>query len=121
MNLLLFILACWGMTQILVYGKIFDRIRPTHEFFRCTMCVGFHVGWFVFLLFRMMGMWAETYPFAWALLAGCISSATSAALCDVFSDGLVITLRRDHLDTMLKEVEEMSQEDLLDEYREIQS
>jgi len=41
MLLLVFILACYGLTNILTYGKIFDKIRPKEHFFHCSMCVGF--------------------------------------------------------------------------------
>ena len=52
MELITFILCAYGLTQIVVYGKIFNKIRPTKgragELFRCPMCMGFHVGWFLF-------------------------------------------------------------------------
>jgi len=52
MELLYFILCAHGLTQILVYGKIFDRIRPTKgklgELFQCPMCIGMWVGAFLF-------------------------------------------------------------------------
>jgi len=41
-----FILACYGMTIILCYGTIFDKIRPNHKFFKCPLCIGFWVGIF---------------------------------------------------------------------------
>ena len=41
MSLIIFILAAYGLTQILVYGSIFDLIRPTTgklgELFQCSM------------------------------------------------------------------------------------
>ena len=44
MDLLYFVLAAFGLTQILVYGTIFDSIRPSTgklgELFRCSMCLG---------------------------------------------------------------------------------
>jgi len=92
MNLLIFFLVCWGMTQILVYGEIFDAIRPRHKFFHCTMCVGFHVGWVVYLLFWSMGLWADQYQLQWAFISGCMSSAVSKALCDVFDNGIIFVM-----------------------------
>ena len=51
MNLVWFILCAYGLTQILVYGSIFDKIRPKKtwlngfgELFHCPMCMGFWVG-----------------------------------------------------------------------------
>jgi len=55
MELLLFILIAYGLTQILVYSDmpILKKLRPTKEsykgygkVFHCPMCMGFHVGWF---------------------------------------------------------------------------
>ena len=54
MELITFVLAAYGLTQILVYGKIFDRWRPQRgrlkKLSTCPMCMGFHVGWFLMLL-----------------------------------------------------------------------
>lgn len=76
MELVLFTLACYGATQILVYGRVFDRIRPKAHFFHCTMCVGFWVGLFVALFFFSIN------PF----LGACVSSGTSYALNVLFGD-----------------------------------
>jgi len=47
MELLTFILIAYGLTQILVYGEIFNRLRPKKGrlkgFATCPMCIGFHV------------------------------------------------------------------------------
>jgi len=90
-SLIVFILACYGLTQILVYGKIFDAIRPKYKFFHCTMCVGFWVG---ILFYILMGIYSidfsnniKTLQF-WseAFVMGCISSGTSYALSCIFGD-----------------------------------
>ena len=54
MNFIWFCLISYGLTQILVYGKIFDPIRPKSgklgQLLKCPMCTGFWVGlflWFV--------------------------------------------------------------------------
>jgi len=74
---LLFTLACTSATDILVRGVIFAPLRswvfawwhhkvgPYWVPFRvkntarkmvgCSMCMGFHVGWFMYLLFHMCG------------------------------------------------------------------
>jgi len=92
LSFLVFILACFGLTQILAKGKIFSFIRPKHHFFHCSMCLGFWVG---ILLYVMM--WAiddahfvhhiKTIKF-WgkAFIMGCLSSGTSYALSSIFSD-----------------------------------
>ena len=54
MDLLYFILCSYGLTQILIYGSIFDSFRPKDgklgELFRCPMCMGFWAGSFLFNL-----------------------------------------------------------------------
>jgi len=91
MELLYFILASWGFTQVLVYGKIFDKFRPKDgffgELFSCPMCTGFWVGivhWFFFDL--QCGI----------IQAGFISSATSYVFCMLFNDfGLNIKVNKE--------------------------
>lgn len=87
MTLLTFILACYGMTMIAVYGKIFDAIRPHHYFFKCTMCMGFWVGLINAVCFFDM-------PFS-AFIAGCISSGTSYFISRLVNDdGIAINLKK---------------------------
>ena len=54
MFLFYFILVCYGLTSILLYGSIFDTIRPKEglmgKLFKCPLCLSFHVGWFVAIL-----------------------------------------------------------------------
>ena len=87
MELLYFILSGYGLTQILVFSTIFEKIRPTHHFFHCPMCVGFWVG----VLLLLLNPFTELFTFdvSWvnALLLGSISSATSYALCMIIGDG----------------------------------
>jgi hypothetical protein len=78
-NLLFFILVCYGLTQILVYGSIFNKIRPKHHFFHCPMCVGFWAGVLVFWFFN-------PFNFILASSYGCLSSGTSYAFCQIFGD-----------------------------------
>lgn len=95
MDFLLFVLACWGMTQILVFGRIFDRIRPKHQFFHCAMCMGFWVGALVFLGFWLGGVHLFPNPWLGSFLGGCVSSATSFALTSLFRDGGLYIKRQD--------------------------
>jgi hypothetical protein len=92
MELIYFILASWGLTQILIYGTIFDSIRPKQgffgELFKCPMCLGFWVGLFNWFMFMVQ------FNF---LAAGFISSATSYALCMLFNDfGLNIKINKEN-------------------------
>ena len=95
MEVLLFVLIAYGLTQILVYSDmpIIKKLRPKKtsykgygKVFHCPMCMGFHVGWFLLLL----SPWTELFTFdvsiANALLLGCLSSATSYVLNMVFGD-----------------------------------
>ena len=59
------------MTNILVYGKIFDKIRPKKYYFHCMMCIGFAVGVFVSFFINL----DINYFFS-----GCLSSGTSYIL-----------------------------------------
>ena len=87
MILLSFILACYGMTMIAVYGKIFDAIRPQHHFFKCTLCMGFWVGVINAACFFNL-------EFSW-FVAGCISSGTSYLLSRIADDdGLTIKVKK---------------------------
>jgi len=86
MSLVFFVLCSYGITQILVYSKIFEKIRPNHYFFKCPMCMGFWVGVF---LFSING-WTELFTYKYlplnALLLGGLSSGTSYVLCRLFGD-----------------------------------
>lgn len=90
MELLTFILCAYGLTQIIVYGTIFNRLRPVEgklgKFFRCPMCVGFHVGWFLMLLSPFTELFSFDATVINALLLGWLSSGTSYILNMVFGD-----------------------------------
>ena len=97
MQLIYFIFVAYGLTQILVYGSIFDSIRPTKgklgELFQCSMCLGFWVGIIVYGL----SFYTELFTFelngANPFLLGCLSSGTSYILSQVFGDeGIKIKL-----------------------------
>ena len=86
MQLLWFILVCYGLTQVLVYGTIFQNIRPKHHFFHCPMCMGFWSGVIVYGL----SFYTELFTFElnWAnpVILGSLSSGTSYALSMLFGD-----------------------------------
>ena len=81
-----FILACYGLTQVLVYGSIFNSIRQKHHFFNCPMCMGFWTG----VLVCLISPWTELFTFETnlvnLLLCGWLSSGTSYALCMIIGD-----------------------------------
>ena len=87
MSFLYFVLCAYGCTQILVYSKIFDRLRPSYYFFHCPMCVGFWVGAILVLLNPFTELFTFDVSIVNAFLLGCLSSGTSYALCMLISDG----------------------------------
>ena len=87
MHLIYFILASYGLTQIIVYSTLFKPFRPSYHFFHCPMCVGFWSG----VLLMILNPFTELFTFGVtivnALLLGCLSSGTSYMLCMLVSDG----------------------------------
>ncbi len=77
MNILIFILVAYGLTQILVDGRIFNKIRPKHYFFKCAMCVGFSTGIFLWLLSPHTTLFIFDNSIITGFLLGCLSSGTS--------------------------------------------
>ena len=86
MNLLLFVLAAYGLTQIIVFGSIFNKIRPSHHFFHCPMCVGWWVGLFLWAINQYTELFTFEYSITTAFLLGCVSSGTSYILNMIFGD-----------------------------------
>ena len=86
MNLIYFILICFGITQILCFATIFDSIRPKYHFFHCPMCIGFWVGFFVWALSPYTELFNFDYTIINAFICGCISAGTSYLLGMVVND-----------------------------------
>ena len=87
MDLVYFILCSYGLTQVLCFSKILERLRPPHYFFHCPMCVGFWVGVFLLLLNPFTELFTFDVTVVNALLLGWLSSGTSYVLCMLISDG----------------------------------
>lgn len=89
-GLLYFVLAAYGITQIIVYGSIFNPVRPTKgklgEFFRCPMCVGFWVGVILWVFNHNTELFTFEYTFANLFILGGIASGTSYLLTMLFGD-----------------------------------
>ena len=93
MGLIYFILCAYGMTQILVYGSIFNNIRPSKqsykglgELFHCPMCMGFSVGAFLWSINGFTELFNFEYKFINLLLLGSLSSGSSYVLNMIFGD-----------------------------------
>ena len=108
MELLTFILIAYGLTQILVYGSIFNKLRPVKgklkDFTGCSMCMGFHVGWLLMLLSPFTELFNFDVTVVNFFLLGWLSSGTSYLLNMVFGDdGIQLRIGENdgtkHLDT----------------------
>lgn len=65
MKIFLFILLAYGITNIAVFGSIFERWRNFWykkspkifgKLFTCPMCLSFYVGWILSQLFNYYGL-----------------------------------------------------------------
>lgn len=89
-NIGIFILVAYGITQILCYGKIFDKIRPKTgffgELFKCSMCTGFWTGFALWCIKPLTNLYSFDNSIVTGLLLGCLSSGTSYLLDKIVSD-----------------------------------
>ena len=100
MDLLYFVLVAHGLTQILVYGKIFESIRPTQgwigELLSCPMCTGFWSGVFLWVTNDYTTLFSYDFSLLTGLFMGCLSSGTSYILSVLFDDkGMKISREED--------------------------
>jgi len=76
--MLTFTIACIGMTQILVYGKIFDKVRPTSgwfgDLFKCPMCTGFWTGVILWAISPFTTLFTFDQSLVTSFVLGCYSS-----------------------------------------------
>ena len=93
MDLLYFVLSAYGLTQIIIYGSIFNKVRPSKDWlggfgklFHCPMCLGFHVGWFLFTINGFTELFTFEYTVANFFICGWLSSATTYALVNLYGD-----------------------------------
>tara|TARA_Y100001937_G_C7080498_1_gene312720 strand:+ start:483 stop:791 length:309 start_codon:yes stop_codon:yes gene_type:complete len=90
MELAYFILCAYGLTFILVYGSIFDSIRPKSgklgQLFHCPLCLGFWVGVFLWGINHFTELFTFEYNLINGLLLGCLSAGTSYFLSMVLND-----------------------------------
>jgi len=86
MSLIYFVLCAFGLTQLIVYSRLLKSIRPKHHFFHCSMCVGFHVGWFLWAINGFTELFTFDYSLTNAFVLSCVSSGTSYVLSMVFGD-----------------------------------
>ena len=88
MELIIWILAAYGMTQILVYGSIFDTprdwIKTNSTFFgdliSCVMCTSTWVGFFFSLTFFSPTIDLVSIPYSNIFFDGLLASGSVWAL-----------------------------------------
>ena len=75
---------------MLVYGSIFNSIRPKEgklgELFHCPLCTGFWVGIFLWSINCFTELFTYDYNYINALLLGSLSSGTSYFLSMMLDD-----------------------------------
>tara|TARA_Y100001938_G_C7757907_1_gene267167 strand:- start:24 stop:329 length:306 start_codon:yes stop_codon:yes gene_type:complete len=89
-NFIWFCLISYGLTQILVYGKIFDPIRPKSgklgQLLECPMCTGFWVGLFLWFVKDYTQLFTFDDSIITAFLCACAGSGASYIPNVVFGD-----------------------------------
>lgn len=100
MELIYFILCAYGMTFIIVYGSIFDSIRPRNgklgELFKCPLCVGFWSGVILWSINGFTELFSFDYNFTNAFIMGSISAGTSYFISSIIEDnGISIKLSKE--------------------------
>jgi len=89
-NFIWFCFIAFGLTQILVYGSIFESLRPKEgklgELFRCPMCMGFWVGVFLWLIKDFTTLIIFDSSIVTGLFCGFVSSGVSYILSMLFGD-----------------------------------
>ena len=90
MTFIWFSLISYGLTQILVYGKILDPIRPKTgklgQLLSCPMCTGFWVGLFLWSVKDYTQLFTFDNSFVTGLLLGFAGSATAYVGNTLFGD-----------------------------------
>ena len=90
MTFIWFCLVSYGLTQILVYGKILDPIRPKSgklgQLLECPMCTGFWVGLFLWSVKDYTQLFTFDNSFVTGLLLGFAGSAAAYVGNTLFGD-----------------------------------
>lgn len=91
MTFIWFCLVSYGLTQIIVYGKILDPIRPKSgklgQLLSCSMCTGFWVGLFLWFVKDYTQLFTFDNSIVTGLLLGFAGSAAAYIGNMVFGDG----------------------------------
>ena len=101
MDLLYFTLAAYGMTFIIIHGKIFEDIRPKKDYskkwntlWHCPLCMGFWVGVVLMLLSPYTELFSYDRSLVNGFVLGCLSAGTSYLISVLVDDfGLRLSSR----------------------------
>lgn len=85
-EIFIFIFSSYGLTWILMYGSILNRIRPKWELFKCSACTGFWSGFLLCLFSPFISLFTFGFSLGNAFVLACLSSGTSYILDKVFGD-----------------------------------
>ena len=88
-----FILVSYGMTFIMVYGKIFEDIRPEKDYskkwntlFHCPLCMGFWCSMFLFCINGYTELFTFEYSLGNAFCLSCLGAGTTYLLSMIVDD-----------------------------------
>lgn len=98
LNIVIFILFCYGLTQIIVYGKIFETIREKLQLYvlKCPMCLSFWVGIFAYIVFWFSGIRLFPNLYVGMFVYGALSSGSSYFIIMLVSDsGINININKE--------------------------
>ena len=85
MGLLWFALACYGLTFLIVYASVFNRIRPSKQWLWGFGKL-FHSGWFLFVINTWTELFTFDYTVANFFICGCVGAGTSYILSMIVGD-----------------------------------
>jgi len=86
---IIYFLACLGMTEILVYGSIFKKLREVKflkKLLKCPLCTGFHCSWIIYLMFYASGIILFPNIYCGLFIYSCASAAVSYIGSVLFGD-----------------------------------
>lgn len=97
LQILIFSIICYAITSILLSSNIFKKLhkKTGSKFFICSLCVGFHIGYIVFLLFNISNIPIIIFGngFLSYIFAGFFSSGSTYLLYNLIDDeGFKISL-----------------------------
>ena len=76
-EILTLVISAVGFTQLIVFGSIFYKIRPSWTLFNCPQCMGFHIGYIFLCLGYFTSLWNFPITIMNGLIFGCIVSLMS--------------------------------------------